>query len=180
MIRHEFSVRTSVHVNFIYRSIDDVSYRRIVIRHGDVLTLLSPAGCAAYGVAAEVDAKYILKTAAFAHPLPDELQRCYYFDVQGCCQRGERCRFVHVVSIDSSITESRRRRKPCLQLTVPQHNAACLKVHRDETPTAVPAVCCGAPHNIVVIVQRGARWWFRNPYAAALPTPNPQRATMHL
>lgn len=147
-----------IHVNFAWRSVDVVNYPRADISRTFTVVALNPQpGDAPW----PCPGSHLLLTRATSKaPCGDDsiVKRCADFDLKGCCRRGPRCAFAHVVTIgETGGADKRRVHRPKGRAATAAHlTTATAPVAMTTAPVASPSAStkCG--------------WWYRNPYSMSI------------
>ena len=110
------TVLPSIHINYAYRSLDDVEYSRFA--PGYLLRVSQPNGKAPV---AYIPSECCLRTRAnVAHHR--QLSHCAHYYYNRTCHLGDQCQFVHAVYVDPAAT--RHQRAPAARNAVGAASAA--------------------------------------------------------
>lgn len=108
-----------VHVNYAWRSVEDVTYERF---SGEALEVAPPNGTVAN---VTIPAAYVLKTNAL-NSTRRPLSHCAHYYYNRACNRGPSCNFIHAVYIDPTARDHQR--APVPSQIHPDHNAGHVPV----------------------------------------------------
>ena len=148
-----------IHVNFVWRSMDVVNYPR-----GDASRSFSVMALNAVpGEAARLyPGSHLLLTRATSNPMVEDqhqlhvARRCTDFNLKGCCRRGLRCTFAHVVTIGETGSAIKRRLRPSGRMAMASESTA--------QPFSVATTTTAPAHSKTT----KSGWWYHDPYAMGI------------